>query len=119
MEESKNNEEVDEMVNKNVIKKIWLMWCDFMISIYFFYNEKVIVQCAYDPVFARITEPSNNDYDNDGIDNCDHDFGTFDDFGVKYDPPPHSDNVRKKNSFSSGRCSLKNVIRTVGMQAIW
>ena len=48
MEESKNNEEVDEMVNKNVIKKIWLMSCDFMISRYFYYNEKVIVQCAYD-----------------------------------------------------------------------
>ena len=32
---------------------------------------------------ARITEPSNDDYDNDGRDNCDHNFGTFDDFGVK------------------------------------
>ena len=32
---------------------------------------------------ARITEPSNNDYDNDVSDNCDHSFGTFDDFGVK------------------------------------
>ena len=31
----------------------------------------------------RITEPSNDDYDNDGSDNCDHNFGTFDDFGVK------------------------------------
>ena len=28
----------------------------------------------------RITEPSNDDYDNDGSDNC---FVTFDDFGVK------------------------------------
>ena len=34
-------------------------------------------------VFARITEPSNDDYDNDVNDNCDHNFGTFDDFGVK------------------------------------
>ena len=34
---------------------------------------------------ARITEPSNNDYDNDVSDNCDHNFGTFDDFGVKND----------------------------------
>ena len=34
-------------------------------------------------VLAHITEPSNNDYDNDGSDNCDHNFGTFDDFGVK------------------------------------
>ena len=25
----------------------------------------------------------NDDYDNDGSDNCDHNFGTFDDFGVK------------------------------------
>ena len=36
-------------------------------------------------VFAHITEPSNDDYDNDGSDNCDHNFGTFDDFGVKND----------------------------------
>ena len=32
----------------------------------------------------RITEPSNNDYDNDVSDNFDHNFGTFDDFGVKH-----------------------------------
>ena len=31
----------------------------------------------------RITEPSNDDYDNDVSDNCDHNFATFDDFGVK------------------------------------
>ena len=36
-------------------------------------------------VFARITEPSNNDYDNDVNDNCDNNFGTFADFGVKND----------------------------------
>ena len=30
---------------------------------------------------ARITEPSNYDYDNDVSDNCDHNFCTFDDFG--------------------------------------
>ena len=35
--------------------------------------------------FARITEPSNDDYDNDVSDNCDNNFGTFDDFGVKND----------------------------------
>ena len=34
-------------------------------------------------VLARITEPSNDDYDNGVSDNCDHNFGTFDDFGVK------------------------------------
>ena len=34
-------------------------------------------------VLARITEQSNDDYDNDVSDNCDHNFGTFDDFGVK------------------------------------
>ena len=34
---------------------------------------------------ARITEPSNDDYDNDVSDNCDNNFGTFDDFGVKND----------------------------------
>ena len=28
-----------------------------------------------------ITEPSNDDYGNDVSDNCDNDFGTFDDFG--------------------------------------
>ena len=28
-------------------------------------------------VLARITEPSNNDYNNDVNDNCDHNFGTF------------------------------------------
>ena len=36
-------------------------------------------------VFAHITEPSNDDYDNDVSDNCDNNFGTFDDFGVKND----------------------------------
>ena len=34
---------------------------------------------------ARITEPINYDYDNDVSDNCDHNFCTFDDFGVKND----------------------------------
>ena len=34
-------------------------------------------------LLARITEPNNDDYDNDGSDNCDHNFGTFDDFVVK------------------------------------
>ena len=34
---------------------------------------------------AWITEPSNDDYDNDVSDNCDNNFGTFDDFGVKND----------------------------------
>ena len=33
-------------------------------------------------VFAHITEPSNDDYNNDVSDNCDDKFGTFDDFGV-------------------------------------
>ena len=28
-------------------------------------------------LIARITEPSNNDYDNDGSDNCDYNLGTF------------------------------------------
>ena len=36
-------------------------------------------------VLARITEPCNNDYDNDGSNNCDYNFGTFDNFGVKND----------------------------------
>ena len=34
---------------------------------------------------ARITERSKDDYNNDVSDNCDHNFGTFDDFGVKND----------------------------------
>ena len=34
---------------------------------------------------ARITEPSNDNLDNDVSDNCDHNFGTFGDFGVKND----------------------------------
>ena len=34
---------------------------------------------------ARISEPSNDDYDNDVSYNCDHNFGAFDDFGVKND----------------------------------
>ena len=36
-------------------------------------------------VLARRAEPSNDDYDNNGSYNCDHNFGTFDDFGVKND----------------------------------
>ena len=36
-------------------------------------------------LLARITEPNNDDYDNDGSDICDHNFGTFHDFGVKND----------------------------------
>ena len=36
-------------------------------------------------VLAHITEPSNDDYDNGVSDNCDQNFGTFDDFGVKND----------------------------------
>jgi len=34
---------------------------------------------------ALTTESSNDDYDNDVSDNCDHNFGTLDDFGVKND----------------------------------
>ena len=36
-------------------------------------------------LIACITEPSNDDYNNDVSDNCDHNYGTFDDFGVKND----------------------------------
>ena len=36
-------------------------------------------------VLTRITEPSNDDYDNDGSDNCDYNFVTFDDLGFKND----------------------------------
>ena len=34
---------------------------------------------------SPITEPSNDDYDNDGSNNCDYNFVTFDEFGVKND----------------------------------
>ena len=80
-------------------------------------------------VLARITERSKDDYDNDVSDNCDHNFGTFDEFGVKNDqkvshnmilmskykgqhggktgsknsgrglPPPFSGNAQKKTFF--------------------
>ena len=40
---------------------------------------------AKNDVLARITERSKDDYDNDVSDNCDNNFGTFDDFGVKND----------------------------------
>ena len=33
-------------------------------------------------VSAHITEQSKDDYDNDVSDNCDHNFGTFDDFSA-------------------------------------
>ena len=36
-------------------------------------------------VLTRITERRKDDYDNDVSDNCDHNFGTFDDFGVNND----------------------------------
>ena len=36
-------------------------------------------------ILTRITEPSKDDYDNDVSDICDHNFVTFDDFGVKND----------------------------------
>ena len=43
-----------------------------------------VVQVANDAL-TRITETINDDYDNDQSDNCDYNFGTFDDFGVKND----------------------------------
>ena len=88
-------------------------------------------------VLARITEPSNDDYDNGVSDNCDQNFGTFDDFGVKNDqkvshnmilmskykgqhggktgsknsgrglPPPFSGNAQKKTFFFSGGLPLQ------------
>ena len=47
-----------------------------------------VVQLFWDvknDVLMRITETSNNDYDNDWSDDCDYNFGTFDDFGIKND----------------------------------
>ena len=45
---------------------------------------QLFLDVKYD-VLTRFTESSNNDYDNDGSNNCDYNFGTFDDFGVKND----------------------------------
>ena len=79
-------------------------------------------------VLTRITEPSNDDYDNDVSENCDHNFGTFDDFGVKNDqkvshnmilmskykgqnirarPSPSPPCPKENIFFSYVRCSLK------------
>ena len=47
-----------------------------------------VVQLFWDvknDVLTHITETSNDDYDEDWSDNCDYNFGTFDDFGVKND----------------------------------
>ena len=64
-------------------------------------------------VLARITERSKDDYDNDVSDNCDHNFGTFDDFGVKNDQKVSNNMILmskykgkhggKKGSKNSGR----------------
>ena len=53
-------------------------------------REVLILSCTTflyvkNHVLARITEPSNDDYDNGVSDNCDQNFGTSDDFGVKND----------------------------------
>ena len=57
-----------------------LLILQFNISMTFTWNLDV-----KNDVFAHITEPSNDDYDYDVSDNCDNNFGTFDDFGVKND----------------------------------
>ena len=49
----------------------------------------VLFPAVKNDILARITEPSNDDYDNDGSYNCDYNFGTLDDFGVKNDPKYH------------------------------
>ena len=94
------------------------------------------------PKLPLITEPSNADYDNDVSDNCDHNFGTFDDFGVKNDqkvsnnmilmskykgkrggkkgqkiraPPHHSGNARKKTFFFSLMSSLIVIVIVLQM----
>ena len=93
-------------------------------------------------VLARITKPSNNDYDNDG---SDYNFGTVDNFGVKNDqkvshnmiltskykgqhggrgpknsgkalPPPFSGNAQKKTFFSPVKCSpILHIINLIGL----
>ena len=41
-----------------------------------------VVQLFKNDIFAGITETIKVDYDNDKSDNCDYNFGTFDDFVV-------------------------------------
>ena len=50
-----------------------------------FRNQMLLNHYNQNKVLAHIAKPSNNDYDNDGSDNCDYDFDTFDNFGVKND----------------------------------
>ena len=57
-------------------------------------------------VLARITEQSKDDYDNDVSDNCDHNFGTFDDFGVKNDPKA-SHNMILMSKYKGGKKGQK------------
>ena len=68
-------------------------------------------------VFARITEPSNDDYDNVS-DNCDDNFGTFDDFGVKNDQKVSHNMIlmskykgkhggKKGKKIKNGSCQIK------------
>ena len=63
-------------------------------------------------VFVRITEPSNDDYDNDVSDNCDNNFGTFDDFGVKNDQKiSHNMILMSKYKGQHGGKKVKNLGR--------
>ena len=48
-------------------------------------EKKRFLSDVKNDVLVRITERSKDDYDNDVSDTCDHNFGTFDDFGVKND----------------------------------
>ena len=57
-------------------------------------------------VLARITEPSNDDYDNGVSDNCDQNFDTFDDFGVKNDQKVHNMIHGGKGPKHSGKAPL-------------
>ena len=69
-----------------------------------------VVQLFWDvknDVLKRITEPSNNDYDNDGSDNCDYNFVTFNDFGVKnYQKVHNMIHYPRKKTFFCRRRSL-------------
>ena len=62
-------------------------------------------------VLARITERSKDDYDNDVSDNCDHNFGTFDDFGVNNDQKV-SNNMILMSKYKGKHCGKKG-------QKIW
>ena len=68
--------------------------------------QNSIISRSGENILARITEPSKDDYNNVGSDNCDYNFDTFDDFGVKNDPKVSHDMIlmsRYKGQLHGGK----------------